>query len=194
MSYTPKAPKPIIQRTYHEVQFVFGKDWKWTFPSVLNLGEIAKFKQVAYDHCVNYLITQLNAPMPSKEGSDLPDNSRKEKDAIDAISILLSKAKTDKIIPTDEQIESVSNRFSRSIVGFSEWNDNVIKEQLDTLCKPVGDAPSVSDVWNEEGCDREVIEDVLGFFWILVGWKTASPNDSTEEKKSSEETTIEASI
>lgn len=195
MSYTPKAPKPVPTRTFHEVSFVFGKDWKWTFPSILNLGEIAKFKQITYNHCNDYLIRVLNSPIPteSKGGMDTPDLSAKESEVIKKLGLVISGAQeTDKIIPTDKQISWIENRFSRSIVAHSEWNDGVIKEQLDFLCKPVGDAPKVSEVWDE--CDAEVLQDVLGFFWILIGWKEEPTNDSPQEEKSSEATTTEESI
>jgi hypothetical protein len=179
MGFTPRAPKPVKQREFTDVQLVAGENWTWQVPDTFTLAEIARIRQVPYDHCHRWLMRELNKPV-----SDIIDDTppsqivRTQEQAASELILrtLAAQNKEARIIPNDEMLKSVINRFYENI-GVNQWSDAVCLEQLDLICIPKNGAPKVSSV--ADRADKELMNDLVNFFY-------RSQMPSTKEKEKQE--------
>lgn len=166
MSFQSRAPRETKQREYTDVQFVYGENWTWQIPSYFNLGEIAKIRQVPFTHAHNWLIVELNKALPVETSDRPPSQIVKKTAEQEAGELLLATLKNQqsktKIIPSDDLIDTVINRFDKNI-GANQWSDSVCKDQLDLICLPKDGAPSLSSVFDR--ADKELMQEALRFFY-----------------------------
>lgn len=194
MGFQARAPKPIVQREYTDVNFVFGEDWVWQIPTYFTVHEIAKVRQVAYTHAHIFLVQELNSATPVKTMEREPSMiSKKEEAAELIIRTFAEQKKSIKIIPDDKLIESVIGRFLANMEE-NEQSLEVSKEQLDLICLPKNGAPKLSTVFDR--ADRGMMQDAINFFYTnpngMTKPKEEPPqqvNDSTKEESISETTT-----
>ncbi len=185
MSFKPRAPKEIKSRSYTDVQLVYGENWTWQVPDSFTITEVAKIRQVLYDHCHRWLMRELNKPI-EKIIDDTPPSqivkSQQEAAAELVLRTLAAQNKEARIIPNDGLLRSTIDRFSENL-GVNEWSDGVCLEQLNLICLPKDGAPKVSTV--ADRMDKELANDLINFFYL-------SQRRSTKETEKPEPSTSDS--
>jgi len=181
MSFQPRAPKPIKQREYTDVQFVAGEQWTWQIPDSFTLSEIARIRQIPYSHAHLWLTRELNKSIAEQADDDTPHSqivkTQQEQAAGMILRTLAAQNKETRIIPNDDMLKSVMDRFFNNL-GVNEWSDRVCLDQLNLICLPKDkNTPKLSTV--ADRADKELMNDAINFFYL-------SQKPSTKESEGQE--------